>query len=175
LCWCLAGRIDLGVRHILPVYPMLAIIGGHAVTSLFRHSRFAAAAAGLLVAWVVVDSVRAHPDYMAHFNEFAGSHPETILCESDLDWGQDLDRLRQSLERRGIQEFSVAYFGTVRLDKAGLPHYGPVSPTEPARGYVAVSLHGLNIDYKKHGSFAWLKSYHPIERIGKSIDLFYIP
>ena len=171
---CMLSRIDLGVRHILPIYPFLAIAGGHAVTVLFKHSRFAAAAAGLLVAWVVVDSVRAHPDYLAHFNEVAGSHPEAILCESDLDWGQDLDRLRQSLKRRGIQEFSVAYFGTARLDKAGLPHYRPVSPTEPTRGYVAVSLRDLNLDYKKDGSFTWLKSYQPIERIGKSIDLFYI-
>ena len=171
---CMLARINLGVRHILPIYPLLAIAGGHAVTFLFGHSRSGAAAAVLLVAWVIGDSVRAHPDYLAHFNELAGSHPEAILCESDLDWGQDLDRLRQSLQRRGIQEFSVAYFGTARLDQAGLPHYGPVSPTEPTRGYVAVSLHDLNLDYKKNGSFAWLKSYQPIERIGKSIDLFYI-
>ena len=168
------ARIDLGVRHILPIYPLLAIAGGHAVTALFRHSRYAAVVAALLVAWVVGDSVRAHPDYLAHFNEFAGSHPEKILCESDLDWGQDLHRLSQRLKERGIQEFSIAYFGTALLDKAGLPHYELLSPTQPSRGYVAVSLHHLNIDYKKNGSFAWLKSYTPVERIGKSIDLFYI-
>jgi hypothetical protein len=172
---CIVGRIDLGVRHILPIFPLLAIMGGHAATVLFRHSRPAAAAAALLVGWVVADSWRAHPDYMAHFNEFAGSHPETILCESDLDWGQDLHRLQQRLEALGIQEFSIAYFGTALLHKAGLPHYELLSPTEPARGYVAVSLHHLNIDYKKNGSFAWLKPYTPVERIGKSIDLFYIP
>ena len=172
---CMIGRIDLGVRHILPVYPMLAIISGHAVSVLFKRSRFAAAVAGLLVAWVVVDSARAHPDYLAHFNEFAGSHPETILCESDLDWGQDLDRLGQRLRQRGIQEVSIAYFGTARLDQAGLPDYRFLSATQPTRGYVAVSLRQLNLDYRKNGSFAWLKSYQPIERIGKSINLFYIP
>ena len=168
-------EIDLGVRHLLPIYALLAIAGGHAVTVLFRHSRYGAVAAALLVAWVAGDSVRAHPDYLAHFNEFAGSHPEAILCESDLDWGQDLYRLSQRLRDRGIQEFSIAYFGTALLDQAGLPHYGPVSSTVPTRGYVAVSLHELSIEYGKNGSFAWLKSYQPIERIGKSIDLFYIP
>lgn len=171
---CIVGRIDLGVRHILPIYPLLAIIAGHAVTVLLGHSRLTAAAAALLVAWVVVDSWRAHPDYMAHFNEFAGSHPEKILCESDLDWGQDLHRLSQRLKERGIQEFSIAYFGSALLHKAGLPHYELLSATQPSRGYVAVSLHHLNIDYKKNGSFAWLKSYTPVERIGKSIDLFYV-
>jgi hypothetical protein len=172
---CMLARIDLGVRHILPIYPLLAIVGGYAIAALFRHSRPAAAVAALLVAWVVIDSWRAHPDYLAHFNELAGSHPETILCESDLDWGQDLHRLSLRLQERGIQEFSIAYFGTALLHKAGLPHYQLLSPTQPSRGYIAVSLHRLNIDYKKDGSFRWLKSYTPVERIGKSIDLFYIP
>ena len=172
---CMLARIDLGVRHILPIYPLLAIVGGYAVTTLFRHSRPTGAVGALLVAWVVIDSWRAHPDYLAHFNEFAGSHPETILCESDLDWGQDLHRLSLRLKERGIEEFSIAYFGTALLHKAGLPHYELLSRTEPSRGYIAVSLHRLNIDYKKDGSFAWLKSYTPVERIGKSIDLFYIP
>jgi dolichyl-phosphate-mannose-protein mannosyltransferase len=171
---CMLARIDLGVRHILPAYPLLAILGGHAVTTMLRHSRLAGIAAALLVAWVIGDSVRAHPDYLAHFNEFAGSHPEQILCESDLDWGQDLDRLRRRLDERGIREFSIAYFGSAPLERAGLPRYALLSPTQPAHGYVAVSLHQLNIDYKKDGSFGWLKSYTPIERIGKSIDLFYI-
>ena len=172
---CMIARIDLGVRHILPIYPLLAIVGGYAVTALFQQSRTAAAVAAILVAWVVTDSWRAHPDYMAHFNEFAGSHPETILCESDLDWGQDLHRLSLRLHERGIQEFSIAYFGTAFLEKYNLPHWEPLSPTQPVRGYVAVSLHRLKIDYSKDGSFAWLKSYTPVERIGKSIDLFYIP
>ncbi|HSP70480.1 MAG TPA: hypothetical protein VLN48_22295, partial [Bryobacteraceae bacterium] len=172
---CMPSRINLGVRHILPVYPLLAIIGGHAMTAMCRHSRSAAIAAALLAAWVVGDSLRAHPDYLAHFNEFAGSRPEKILSESDLDWGQDLDRLRRRLVERGIRDFSVSYFGTARLDQAGLPHYRLLSSTQPAQGYVAVSLHQLTIDYKKDGSFGWLKSYTPIERIGTSIDLFYIP
>ena len=172
---CMLARIDLGVRHILPIYPLLALVGGYAVTALFRHSRPAGAVGALLVAWVVVDSWHAHPDYLAHFNEFAGSHPEKILCESDLDWGQDLHRLSLRLKERGIQEFSIAYFGTALLHKADFPHYELLSPTQSSRGYVAVSLHHLNIDYKKDGSFAWLKSYTPVERIGKSIDLFYIP
>ena len=172
---CMIARVDLGVRHILPIYPLLAIAGGHAVTRMFQRSRYAAIVAGLLAAWVIGDSVGAHPDYLAHFNEVAGSHPEKILCESDLDWGQDLHRLSLRLKERGIQEFSIAYFGTALLYKADLPHYELLSPTQPSRGYIAVSLHHLNIDYKKNGSFAWLKSYTPVERIGKSIDLFYIP
>jgi hypothetical protein len=162
------------VRHILPVYFLLTILGGHAVTVLFRHSRAAAVVAALLVAWVAVDSWRAHPDYLAHFNEFGGSHPENILCESDLDWGQDLNRLSERLKQRGVQDFYLAYFGSAVIDYAGLPRYQFLSGTQPARGYIAISLHFLNIEYRKNGAFAWLKPYTPVERIGKSIDLYYI-
>ena len=95
---CMIARIDLGVRHILPIYPLLAIVGGHAVTVLFRHSRAPRRWPRSWSPGWSCDSWRAHPDYLAHFNEFAGSHPETILCESDLDWGQDLDRLSAAPE-----------------------------------------------------------------------------
>jgi hypothetical protein len=82
--------------------------------------------------------------------------------------------LSQRLKQRGIQDLSIAYFGTMPLEKADLGHFELLSPTQITRGYVAVSLHRLNMDYRKDGSFAWLKAYQPIERIGKSIDLFYI-
>jgi hypothetical protein len=62
----------------------------------------------------------------------------------------------------------------VPLEKADLGHFELLSPAQPTHGYVAVSLHRLNMDYRKNGLFAWLKSYQPVERIGKSIDLFYI-
>lgn len=172
---CISASIDLGVRHILPAYAFLAVIAGEAVAEMFRHSRITMAAAAILVAWVAADSVRAHPDYLAHFNEFGGAHPENILCESDLDWGQDMHRLQVRLKERGIQEVSIAYFGSALLHKSDLPHYELLSPTQPSRGYIAISLHHLNMEYAKNGSFAWLKPYTPIERIGKSIDLFYIP
>lgn len=172
---CMSASIDLGVRHILPVFPLLAIAAGDAVTTMFRHSKVTMAVAAALVAWVVADSVRAHPDYLAHFNELGGAHPEKILCESDLDWGQDMHRLQVRLKERGIQDFSIAYFGSALLHKSDLPHYEALSPTQPSHGYIAISLHFLNLEYAKNGSFAWLKPYTPIERIGKSIDLFYIP
>jgi hypothetical protein len=135
----------------------------------------AIAAVSILCAWVVVDSIRAHPDYLAYFNQFAGQHPETILAESDLDWGQDLDRLSARLKQLNVTDVSIAYFGSALLEKSGLPTYHTADPTMPSKGYVAVSVHRLTIDYAKDGSYGWLKSYTPRERVGKSIDLFYIP
>jgi hypothetical protein len=128
----------------------------------------------VLAVWTAADSLRAHPDYMAYFNEFVGAHPEKILAESDLDWGQDLNRLSERLKVLGVHQVSIAYFGSAALDQAGLPPYQGLPPDQPVAGYVAVSVRRTNIDYRKDGSYGWLKRYKPLERVGKSIDLFWI-
>jgi 4-amino-4-deoxy-L-arabinose transferase-like glycosyltransferase len=168
------SRIDLGVRHILPVYPLLAVLAGGALSACAAHRlKFAAAAA--LAAWTIVEPAFVHPDYIAYFNPLAGRRPERILAESDLDWGQDLARLARRLKERNVPEVSIAYFGSALLDQAGLPPYRALDPHRPAAGYIAVSVRFLTLENARDGSFAWLKGRTPIERVGKSIDLFYLP
>jgi hypothetical protein len=175
LAACMASRINLGVRHILAIYPLLAVLAGHAVMTLIKKSRWTAIVAGLLVAWAATDSVLAHPDYLAYFNPFASRHPERVLCESDLDWGQDLYRLRDTLKARGVDQVSIRYFGTAPLDRAGLPPHRDLSPATPVSGWAAISLHALVMENAENGSFEWLKQYQPVERVGKSIYLYRLP
>jgi hypothetical protein len=174
---CMSARVNLGVRHILPIYPLVAVLGGHALATMFRYRKsFLPVVAGsVLVALAIGDCWMAHPDYLAYFNQLAGSHPENVLGGSDLDWGQDLHRLAKRLRERGIEHVSIRYFGTAPLDKAGLPGYDPVSLDESPHGYVAVSSYYLTADLVRNGSRSWLTRYVPVERIGKSIYLFYFP
>jgi hypothetical protein len=174
---CMSSRIDLGVRHILAIYPLLAVIGGYAMSEFFvlarRTSRAILVLPIMLVAWVVADSWMAHPDYLAYFNQFAGAHPERILVESDLDWGQDLYRLSRRLRELRVDHVSIMYYGSAPLEKAGLPPYSILSADVPTiHGYVAVSVRYLTLEYAKNGSLAWLRDITPLERIGKSIYLY---
>lgn len=174
---CMSSRIDLGARHILAIYPLLAVIGGHAMSEFFVLARRTSPAIVvlpiMLVAWVVADSWMIRPDYLAYFNQFSGSHPERILAESDLDWGQDLYRLSRRLKELRVDHVSIRYFGTAPLEKAGLPPYSTLSADVPTtHGYVAVSVRYLTLEYAKNGSFAWLKDSKPLEIIGKSIYLY---
>jgi 4-amino-4-deoxy-L-arabinose transferase-like glycosyltransferase len=174
---CMSSRINLGVRYILPVYPMLAVAGGYAISTCLvfakRNSRALAVVPLVLAGWVVADCWVSRPDYLAYFNQCAGAYPERILCESDLDWGQDLHRLSQRLKALRVEHVSIAYFGTARLDKADLPPYSILPLEAPAaQGYVAVSVRYLAMEYARAGSFAWLKHRTPLERIGKSIYLY---
>ncbi|HWW62036.1 MAG TPA: glycosyltransferase family 39 protein, partial [Thermoanaerobaculia bacterium] len=78
----MTSGINIGVRHILPIYPFLAIAAAIATIALWRHSR---AIVAVLLAWFFIGTTVAHPDYLAWFNELAGRHPERIASDSNLD------------------------------------------------------------------------------------------
>jgi hypothetical protein len=172
-------KIHLGVRHILIIYPLLAIVAGFGAVSLWQnstHRRLARAATVALLAWLVVSSVRAHPDYFPYFNELAGSHPERILIDSDLDWGQDLLRLGQELRSRRVERVSLSYFGTADPSRHGLPPFTELVPFQPATGWIAISvcnLKGALPDVA--GAYSWLEAYRPVARVGRSIWIYDIP
>lgn len=178
---CLPSRINIGVRHVLPMYSFLAIVAGMGAVSLWRARRAAPVGgvlAILLVGGHLVASGRAHPDYLAYFNELAGRHPEQILVDSDLDDGQDLKRLADTLRARRIPAVSLAYAGSATLAEHGLPPIHWLEPHRPVTGWVAASLYSLklgSLDRPGHDDFAWLERYRPVALVGRSIRLYYIP
>jgi hypothetical protein len=171
------SKLNLGVRYVLAVYPLVSILAGAVIARSLRtpSHKLLRPAVVLCIVLTLLESARAHPDYLAHFNLLAGRYPERILAESDLDWGQDLERLRQRLNDRGVRQIALAYFGTADLEKSGLPEIRKLSPWSPAAGYLAVSVHHLSLSYAKDGSYGWLHRYSPVERVGRSIFLYYIP
>jgi len=178
---CLPSRINIGLRHVLPIYPFLAITAGLGVARLLRTGRAAPAGAVvaiLLVGWQLVASARAHPDYLPYFNELAGDHPERILVDSDLDSGQDLDRLADTLRARRIPALSLAYAGSATVAEHGLPQVHWLQPHRPVSGWVAASLYSLklgSLDRPGHDDFSWLERYRPVAQVGRSIRLYHIP
>jgi hypothetical protein len=177
LLFCMTSRIDIGLRHILAVFPMFALIAGYAVERSFAYRRFyiMPAISALLVCSVVIDSWMAHPDYLPWFNQLAGRHPEHIVVDSDLDWGQDLQRLGWRMKELGVKQVSIAYLGTAPMESAGLPSYQALDPVKKTTGYIAISMRCITLENAKDGSFAWLKQYTPTEKIGKSILLYHLP
>jgi 4-amino-4-deoxy-L-arabinose transferase-like glycosyltransferase len=170
------SRINIGIRHVLILYPFMALGGAYALGRLWRarasraHSIVGKAVAVLLVAWQVSTLATAYPDYFPYFNETV-SHPEHVLVDSDLDWGQDLRRLERRLQERKVPSVSLAYQGTADLSKEMLPPYVRLPPRQPATGWVAITA--LTREHEPAG-YAWLNAYRPVERIGKTIDLYFI-
>jgi 4-amino-4-deoxy-L-arabinose transferase-like glycosyltransferase len=177
---CLPSRINIGLRHVLPMYPFLAITAGLGLAALVRARHAApagAVVATLLLGWQLTGSLRAHPDYLAYFNELAGDHPERILVDSDLDNGQDLKRLADTLQARHVPSVWLAYAGSATVAEHGLPPVRWLEPHERVTGWVAASLYSLklgSLDRPGHDDFAWLEEYKPVATVGRSIRLYYI-
>lgn len=93
------SSFNIGVRHILPVYPLLAITGAGILAARFQ--RFFRLAAALLVVSVLVSLRSSHPYELGYFNFIARGHGEAWLSDSNIDWAQDIERLQRLLRARG--------------------------------------------------------------------------
>jgi hypothetical protein len=177
----LPSNINIGLRHVLPIYPPMAVVAGAGVVALWRWRKdqwVGPASVALLVLWQVAAGIRIHPDYLAYFNEAAGGHPERILIDSDLDNGQDLWRLADTLRARGIKEVALAYAGSATVAEHGMPKIRWLEPHRPDTGWVAASLWSLklgSLNQPGNDDFAWLERYRPVAEVGHSIRLYYIP
>jgi hypothetical protein len=131
------------------------------------------AVASLLIAAAAIP-LRAWPDYLAYFNPVAGAHPERVLVDSNLDWGQDLYRLADTVRARRIDSLRVHYFGSAHLSAVGLTNARRLDKDERTTGWVAASetfLAGVWSDT----SLRWLARRTPVARIGPSMRLYFIP
>lgn len=169
----LPSAINIGVRHILPVYPLLCVIAACGAIQLWR-GRMRVAVAALLL-WMFAGVALAHPDYLSWFNEAAGAHPDRIAVDSNLDWGQDIARLARAVRRRNINAIHVLCITSVDFRSHGVPAEG-LAPDEPTKGWIAVSETALRLDPNaRRGAYRWLDAYTPVERVGRSIRLYYVP
>jgi hypothetical protein len=88
----ISSMLNLGIRHILPIYPFCIVLGAVAASSLARRSGIGKAAVAALMILAVASSLHAYPDYLAYSNEIAGgpSHTYQLVSDSNADWGQGL-------------------------------------------------------------------------------------
>lgn len=180
----MASRIDLGLRHILPVYIGLALATAAAVVWMMELAvsrPVLAWAPAAIAAWLGLSSLLSHPDYLPYFNEVAGSHPENIVVDSDLDWGQDLKRLARRLRELQVPSVAILTGFIADFDAEGVPLWrGKIDLFHPRAGWTAVSISSLKITrlglpavYAQYR--VWPEVLPPTERIGKGILLWYIP
>jgi len=143
----MTSHVNIGTRHVLPVYISFSIWGALGILHLgraFRGPALAIGAPAVLLVWMAVSGARQHPDYLAYFNEFAGSEPDRVLVDSDLDWGQEVVRLSRRLHELHADHVSVLFLQASRyLDfyrkVYGLPPIQPFNPQIPNAGWNAVS------------------------------------
>ena len=178
-------KYNAGVRHVMVVFPLLAIVAGSGCSYLWhqQNGRRLAARAALIVllSWQLVSTTRAQGDFLAYFNELAGSDPSKVMVAGcDLDCGQDLDLLARELRARNISHATIAMWTSADPSHTDLPSFDVPQAYRPVTGWFAISLRALRFGNSFHmqypvGAFDWLQAYQPVSRVGKTILLYHIP
>jgi hypothetical protein len=114
------GNLNLGIRHIMPVYlPVFVLVAVATVKIMRRLMRSewrvsAAVVMALLMAWYGLSTIWAAPNFIAYFNELMGGpgNAYKYFTDSGVDWGQDLLRLKEYVDGHPqITHIAVDYFG----------------------------------------------------------------
>ena len=103
--------MNIGVRHILPIYPFLYLVGASALSVLMARDRRWVGVAVTLLVFQAVSSLRAYPKYMAYANEAWGGPDEVhrYLSDSNSDWGQQLKTAAAYLREHQVGDCWMAY------------------------------------------------------------------
>jgi len=202
----ITSNLNIGVRHILPTLPFIYALtarqisfwikGGiqerisnyHGFWQLFglywrRIKRGFIVA--ILFIWAIISVVSVWPSFLAYFNGIAGGPDRgyKFVVDSNLDWGQDIFRLAQFIEKNNIKEIKMDYFSGAPAE-----YYIKTAKIEsfnreaPQKGWLAVSatiLMGackgdkIPCSYSER-AYIWLDSYKPVAKIGYSIFVYKI-
>jgi len=185
----LATNLNLGLRHVLPLYPFAFIGLGVVAAGLWERRRALALAFGGCLAlgngWA---AARTWPDYLAYFpaTTRAWRSPLELLSDSNLDWGQDLPALAEWRAQHPEGTLYLCYFGTADAARFGLEvvhliggwSWGEFGLIDPERhGYLAISathLQGVYLEGEIRDYYAGLHlpEHAPLAILGGSIYVY---
>ena len=190
----ITGNLNIGVRHIMPIFPIMYIfvsVGFFRFKNKIKKRGVKIALSAfmlILMLWYITASLTAFPYYLSYYNELAGGSKNgyKYAVDSNYDWGQDLKRLADFVEKNDIQKIKVAYFGGddayYRLgdkiegtDISGVPGEN--------KGWIAISatlfqerravaMPGFGQDTT---TLDWLNNVKPVDRAGYSIFIYNLP
>ena len=176
--------INIGLRHILPIYPFLFLLGGipGAMIADMRSGVIKKMLAGVLLIFLglfVFRSLAMGPDYLAYTNELVGG-PEQgakLVADSNLNWGQDNKRLAEFVLEKKIPLITIAS----EAENADIYDYykirwkrlGANELSNPVPGFYALSI-GYHTAQQKDPR-SWFKGKQPSYRVGKTFYVFEVP
>ena len=119
----MTSKLNFGVRHLLPIFPLLIVLAAGAACYLAGRKRLWLYAVVLFAAFHCASSLRAFPYYLSYSNEAFGGPQQTYryLLDTNSDWAQGLIDDREYLARNGITDCWLDYYGPLDPDYYGVP------------------------------------------------------
>jgi len=166
------NRINIGIRHLLPIYPFIFIFIALVFFNENFKTKYIKIASGFLILFFIAESCLVYPNYLSYFSLLVGSTPQgyKYLLDSNLDWGQDLKKLKKYLDDNQIAEpIYLDYFGQAS------PSYYKINysdmRSDVKTGWIAMSIQSMMWE---DSQYKWLLDKKPIAVIGDSIYLYHI-
>lgn len=174
------GADQVGVRYILPIFPLFFIWVSRIVPALLA-TRAGSVVLAALITWHAWSGISAFPNYIPYFNEMAGgiTGGSALLDDSNIDWGQGLKQAAEYIRTRQLDTPTIYAFDP--FDGPGTEYYGLPPNLRVADVYQQLLLHRpepgtyiISAHYvtrMSHVNPAW-KIYKPVDRIGESLWVY---
>jgi hypothetical protein len=189
LAAAMGQNIDHGVRHMLPLYPLVFVVIGIVVPRVVTiWKRPTLAITTVLAIALIAESLTAWPNYIGFFNLAAGRSRGglRLLGDSNLDWGQDLPLLAKWQREHPQEKLYLCYYGAADPAAYGIEYtnlaggffLGPPPQQITSPGVIAISatrFQGLYMSPELRASYARLRDQPVREVLGGSIYLFDYP
>jgi len=174
----MTSAINIGMRHILPVYPFLYVASAALLARLGarRAARYAMVALGALQ---IAECASIAPDYLAFFNALSGgpANGPHYLVDSNIDWGQDVKKLVKWLDAHGTRKAYTFYFGNAQLRYYGVDEMGIPPPLDSKGwddidGWLVANVTPLQGVYVPLDALAPVRLRDPVARIGWTMYVY---
>ncbi|WP_157439679.1 ArnT family glycosyltransferase [Terracidiphilus gabretensis] len=161
MAFALISHINIGVRHVLPMYPFLLLYAAAAGAWLAKAKRrWALVLLPLLVLAQAVDTARYAPNDLAYFTPFVNpDRTWTLLSDSNTDWGQGLYALREYQIAHPQETIHLAYVGEVDPAWMGIKYERLGEKDRPTGTVVISAAHLSGQLLSDHQAYRWLQQY----------------
>lgn len=145
-------KSQVGIRHIIMIYPLLLAGAGCVYKQLFANYKF------ILIPFIIYSIITFYsffPNVISYTNEFVLPKYKAykIMADSNLDYGQGKYELKKYL--------------TANKDVQ-------IAKTVKQTGKIIIGVNSY-LDLYNTGEYAWLKMYEPIDHLNHCYLIFYIP
>jgi Dolichyl-phosphate-mannose-protein mannosyltransferase len=176
------SNFNLGVRHALPMLPLMCILVAQGVQRVWREASLGVRAAlAIVFAAFIVSSASRYPYFLSYLNGYVAGRPmHEVLVDSSTDWGQGLVALRQFMREQAIDEVGLGYFGSAPPEGYGIryvamPSFMDLAPERAKDAlprYLVVSATLLAGVYLPRDPYAALRKVKPVAIVGGSLYVF---
>jgi dolichyl-phosphate-mannose-protein mannosyltransferase len=143
------SHINIGIRHIAPIFPFLFVLAAAFFDRLLRtrYMGVVTIVAAVLFGWMIFDAFAGHRNYISFTSSLTLGRPNwQVLSDSNVEWGEEIGELAEYLKQQGDTRIMAAMSAgmTPRLEGLEVVGYAPHDLQSSPTRYVAIGASYLN-------------------------------